>query len=530
MGPVSNLAESVYRLGKSHACAVCVADNKTSLTYSETSRKANQIAQALCREAHIERRHGVLARVGVIGTRSIDACIGVLGACWAGATYVPIGPKLPEDRVLAILDQCDLSALIVAPEGLHLLTERVLAKVPLIIAPRAESILSVPSGTRILDSGDVFRTPLPEPFGPIEINSDDAAYIIFTSGTTGVPKGVVISYESINAFLVTMLNLLQLDDSDRVLETCELTFDVSVHNMFVTWMAGAALYVLPPTQVMNAIRFVKTHALTVWNSVPSLVGMLRQIKALAPGSMPTIRKALFAGESLTTGIVESWRSAAPNSTVYDLYGPTEATVFCMHHVVGSPARVTPGRDLISIGKALPGCEAAIFGEDGRPVPVGTLGELAIAGVQLAKGYLGDPAKTAARFPVIEGKRWYLTGDLAMEDALHDFHCFGRIDNQIKILGNRVEIEEVEAHIRAITKAEMVGAIAYPVVDGVAQGLVGFIGAPVVDSPSVISHLKTRLPAYMVPSRIIALDQMPTNQNGKVDRKALAQSLIGTQSC
>ena len=523
-----NLALAVHQHSLQKPDAICVADNKTSLTYGAVARRAFQLAAYLRNNAPMARQDREPPRVGVLGTRSIDACVGVLGACWAGATYVPIGPKLPEERVLAILAQCNLSAIIVAPEGVHLLTKRVLAAgTPLIICPEASTLPSAPDGVRVIDSRDVFNSPIGEITEPAAMPANDNAYIIFTSGTTGVPKGVMITYSAINAFLDTMSKLLQLTPEDRVLETCELTFDVSVHNMFVTWAAGASLYVLPPTQVMNAVRFVRTHDLTVWNSVPSLVGMLRQIKALAPRSMPSLRKALFAGESLTTGIVYSWFAAAPGSTVYDLYGPTEATVFCMLQIVGNPPLLTPGRDLIAIGKALPGCEAVVVDERGNAVEDGTQGELAMAGVQLAKGYLNDPEKTAARFPILDGKRWYLTGDRAMRDATGVFHCFGRIDNQIKVLGNRVEIEEIESHLRTVTGAQMVGVVAYPVVDSVAQGVVGFIGAPGVDSPKVLADLKSRLPAYMVPSGIIALKQMPTNQNGKVDRRALRDKLEAT---
>ena len=530
MPPDHNLALAVHRHSIATPDAICVADNKSSLTYGEVARRAGLLSDCLHQNARLDRVNGEPPRIGVLGTRSIDACVGVLGACWAGATYVPIGPKLPEERVLAILAQCNLSALIVAPEGVHLLTEKVLAAgPPLIISPEAGTLTRVPTGVTVVDARDLFCQPVQVATAPAAMQADDTAYIIFTSGTTGVPKGVMIAYSAVNAFLGTMSDLLVLDSSDRVLETCELTFDVSVHNMFVTWAAGASLYVLPPMQVMNAVKFVRTHQLTVWNSVPSLIGMLRQIKALAPGSMPSMRKALFAGESLTTGIVDSWRAAAPDSTVYDLYGPTEATVFCMVQIVGDPPLLTPGRDLIAIGKALPGCEAGILDEKGNWVADATHGELAIAGVQLAKGYLSAPEKTRQQFPVIDGKRWYLTGDIGMRDASGVFHCFGRIDNQVKVLGNRVELEEIEAHLRKVTQAEMVGVVAYPVVDGIAQGVVGFIGAIEVDSPKVVAELKMRLPSYMVPSKVIALERMPTNQSGKVDRRALRQQLGEAES-
>ncbi len=525
-----NLACSVHQHSLSHPDLLAAVGGKVALTYAQLAGKAAGIATCLQQNANLARRRdGALPRVGVIGSRSVEACVAMLGACWAGATYVPIGPKLPEDRVLAILSQCDLSAIIADDAGAKLLTEAVLAAgTPLIITPNAQALCTAPAGVTVIDIESVFAAvadagvvALQE---PAPVQPEDLAYIIFTSGTTGVPKGVMIPYSAVTPFLLTMSDLLGLTAEDRVLETCELTFDVSVNNMFVTWAAGASLFILPATQVMNAVKFARVNELTVWNSVPTLIGMLRQIKVLTPGSLPSMRAALFAGEPLTQGVVQMWRDAAPDSTIYDLYGPTEATVFCMLQVVGEPPLLTPGRDLIAIGKPLPGCEAAVVDAKGSVVPDGSHGELAMAGVQLATGYLNAEELTASRFPTLNGKRWYLTGDLAMRDASGVFHCFGRIDNQVKIAGNRVELEEIEAHLRNVTKAEVVGVVAHPIVGGLAQGVVAFIGGTAVDSAKVIAELKTKMPGYMVPSKVIALEQMPVNQSGKVDRRALRARL------
>jgi non-ribosomal peptide synthetase component F len=187
----------------------------------------------------------------------------------------------------------------------------------------------------------------------------DLAYIIFTSGTTGVPKGVMISAAAARHYAQMISRLLDLRASDRALETCELTFDFSVHNMFSTWEAGAALHILPATVVMNAVKFVRNAQLTVWNSVPSLVGMLRQLKTLHPDSLESLRVTVFGGEALPEGTVAAWRVAAPNTAIFNLYGPTEATVFCLGQEVADDTPITAGRDFIAIGTPLPGNEAMI---------------------------------------------------------------------------------------------------------------------------------------------------------------------------
>jgi amino acid adenylation domain-containing protein len=354
----------------------------------------------------------------------------------------------------------------------------------------------------------------------------DIAYIIFTSGSTGTPKGVMVSAGAFRHYLAAVNATLGMTASDRVLGVSELSFDVSAHNMFATWEAGAALHVLPASATMNAVKFARNAGLTVWNSAPSLAGMLRQVKALAPGSLPGLRVTAFGGEQLPAATVAAWRQAAPGSAIFNVYGPTEATVGCMAQriVESQPLPVTPGRDVIAIGTPFPGTAACIAGADGRALADGTPGELLIAGEQLAAGYLDAPELTAASFPVIGGKRWYRTGDLAMRDAAGRFHCLGRIDNQVKVLGHRIELDEIDAHLRHASGVDLVSAVAWPLVQGRAEGIVAFVGAPAIDHAQLIVALRARIPAYMMPSRVIAMQDLPLNAGGKVDRHALRRLL------
>ncbi len=505
----ASLASSIYRHRLNTPDAPAVVCRGQTLTYGDFAGKAAQISASLRSSESWQQSAGHPPRVGILASRGIDACVAVMGACWAGATYVPIGLKLPEDRILTLFSLCNLSAIIADEEGAKLLSERVLAACPPIVI-RTNNLPAAPA--------------LISPTPPALMAASDTAYIIFTSGTTGVPKGVMISAGAAQHYVAMITEKLGLQASDRALETCELSFDFSVHNMFSTWEAGASLHILPATMVMNAVKFAQNSGLTVWNSVPSLAGMLRQIKALKPDSLSSLRLTVFGGEQLPESAVSSWQSAAPNSRIFNLYGPTEATVFCLAQ--GAPLSVTPGRAVVAIGGPLPGNDAAIFDAHGQAVADGTPGELAITGVQLAAGYLGAAELSAARFPLRDGKRWYLTGDLAIKDAAGTLHCLGRIDNQVKVMGYRVELEEVDAHLRLTSGADVVGSVAWPLVDGMARGIVSFIGAPTINGAGVIADLKLRIPPYMVPSRVIALEKMPLNQSGKVDRNALRQWLVG----
>ena len=523
--PSFSLAGTVYRHSLRNPSRPAVACEGVELSYGELAERAGRIAQALRRGPSWRSNQSFIPRAGILASRSIDACAGLLGTSWAGWTYVPIGLKSPEDRLIAILDQCRLSALICDTQGAKLLTARVLAACPpLILMPKPEK----PLPTRLSQARNILAFhALPavdslEP--PVEIQPTDLAYIIFTSGTTGLPKGVMISAGAVRHYIEVVTKLLGLEADDRALEVCELSFDFSVLDMFATWQAGASLHVLPANRVMNAVKFARERRLTVWNSVPSLAGMLRQIKALPPGALPDLRLTVFGGEPLPLGIVEAWRQAAPNSAVHNLYGPTEVTVSCMSQPVTDPPAVTPQRNVIAIGRPFPDIDAAILNFDGQMAAIGEPGELALAGIQLAEGYLNANELTTTRFPVLDGKRWYLTGDLAFRDAAGIFHHLGRIDNQIKVLGNRVELEEIDTHLREVSGTELVATVAWPMVDGGARGLIAFVAGSAKKTEEILTGLRLRLPTYSIPSRIIPIENMPLNNNGKVDRGTLIRTL------
>jgi D-alanine--poly(phosphoribitol) ligase subunit 1 len=519
-----NLACAAHLHSLTTPNAVAVASQGRSVTYGEMADRAARLAECLKQSRAWRRQDDGPPRVGILASRGIDACLALIGASWAGATYVPISPRFPEERIRTILSLCNLSAIIADKDGANLLSDKLLDECPpLVIVPYA-SALRAAQGSSKRELVDIESLPAISSSKPAVMEASDIAYIIFTSGTTGIPKGVMISAGSVRHYIRMVTDLLGLRASDRVLESCELTFDVSVHNIFATWRAGASVHVLPATRVMSAVEFARTAKLTVWNSVPSLVGMLRQAKALRPGILPNLRMTVFGGEQLPESVVAAWRAAAPNSVIYNFYGPTEATVFCLDQAVTSPTPLTPGRDFVAIGTPMPGTEAVILDGKGEVVADGMPGELAVGGSQLSMGYLNAPKLTAARFPTLRGKRWYMTGDLAMRDSSGTFHWLGRIDNQVKVLGHRIELEEVDAHLRIVANVDVVGAIAWPLVDGVARGIVAFVGLKSIDANQVIDDLKKRLPVHMIPSQILALETVPLNHNGKVDRRALRQLL------
>jgi acyl-coenzyme A synthetase/AMP-(fatty) acid ligase len=305
----------------------------------------------------------------------------------------------------------------------------------------------------------------------------------------------------------------------------EITFDISVFDLFVAWSVGASLHVVPHTQLMAPASFVRRNECSVIFTVPSVVSGMQRMKMLAAGSLPSLRYSFFAGEPLPVISASAWKQAAPNALVDDLFGPTEATVVCIGQRFEGPENATPNRGVVAIGKPFPGMEAAIVDSELNFLRPGEQGELLLGGPQLSGGYFGAEEQTRSSFPVLRGKRWYRTGDLAYCDATGTFHHLGRIDNQVKVRGLRVELEEIEGHLREVYRTDAVAAVAWPMEHGSANGIVAFVsGQNGREDSEYMEQIKKRLPSYMVPSAIHRVDSLPMNANGKVNRKQLVTLL------
>jgi amino acid adenylation domain-containing protein len=488
-----------------HAQA-CDHPDRAALFVAGVTYSYGQLAELVARAAF---SLGPARTVGVLASRTLGAYVGVLGSSWCGATYIPLSPKLPAERLIHILKTIKPDALVVDDQGLSGLMPEVMAVAPPLILDLSGNLDSLP------------RSRLPE---PMHSDADNLAYILFTSGTTGFPKGVMISLGNVAHFLAAMQPRFNPVSTDRVSQTSELTFDVSVFEMFIAWGCGASVEVIPPNQLMAPARFIQDRQLTVWSSVPSIAAFMRRMKMLKANAFPSLRYSVFAGEALPWSLAEAWQTAAPSSIVENLYGPTEATVYCLGATFGPGFPATAERGTVPSGYPLPGLEATILDDSYNFLPAGQEGQLAISGGQIASGYFNEPHLTQQRFRAIAGKTWYLTGDLARQDERGIFHHLGRIDNQVKLLGQRVELEEIESHLRAISGSENVVAIPWPIQDGIVTGIVAFTSGIAKPPEELLEALRRILPPYMVPRQILQLDALPLNPSGKIDRMALARIL------
>jgi amino acid adenylation domain-containing protein len=461
----------------------------------------------------------------VFAQHTRTAYAGVLGALLAGRGYVPLNTAFPLDRTAAMLERSGCQSVITESgllDDLHaLLDERRL--MPVIVVADADDVTAERErfrGCVMLGRGDLDASR----WQPVDAPRDSLAYLLFTSGSTGVPKGVMVTRANVGSFVSAMVERYQVNEHDRFSQTFDLTFDLSAFDMFVAWEAGACVCVPPAGWAFRPGRYVEDAALTIWFSVPSVGLIMRRLGALKPGRFTELKWVLFCGEPLPADLTESFAAAAPDARVENLYGPTEATIACTLYrwdPVTSPAECHQG--IVPIGEPYPEMKAIVVDSSLIEIAAGEAGELLVTGPQVAAGYLSDPERTNAAFVTPPGTNavHYRTGDLVRRrPAGGPIVYLGRIDDQIKVSGYRVELGEVEAALREASGVDEAIAVGWPRNEAGAEGLVAFLGSLNADPDLIRTRLDLTLPPYMVPRRFELLESLPRNANGKYDRNAL----------
>lgn len=481
------------------------------LTYGQLRDAAASIAGMLVSKDLVKPGD----RVAILSERTPVLYTGVLAALLSGAAYVPLNPRFPVERNRAMLELSEARILICDQRHQALLPDLLRGVTHKIDVVLPESAASEHHLTKADLPSDVCDDALPN-----GQNREDLAYVLFTSGTTGVPKGVPISHGNVLRYLASATELSGIRPDDRIIQLVDLTFDLSVHDMFMTWLNGAALYVVPQNAVLLGTRFVEEHAITGWLSVPSTAAFVKEAGALSPGCMPSLRFSFFCGEALPGAVAEGWAEAAPNSAIYNIYGPTEATVAFSFYRYQPGQKVPPA--VVPLGRPLPEQHMGLFTPEGARCEE-ELGEICLSGSQVSKGYWRAPEISATRFFESEGRRWYRTGDLGRLDPREGYLYAGRIDRQVKIRGFRVELQEIETVLRRAVKRDVVAVVPWSSSpDSPATGCVAFVMGPARPSNAIIAECSKALPDYMVPRRIYFLPDFPLNANGKVDYAALAK--------
>ncbi|MGK5520022.1 amino acid adenylation domain-containing protein [Micromonospora sp. URMC 107] len=480
-----------------------IADDGTEVRYAELAGRAREFA------AHL---HSVGVRVGTpVGVavhRGPDLVTALLGVLLAGGVYVPLAPDQPVGRLEFMAADAGVSVL-VTESALRGLLSAGDAPVVLVDAFRDAAV-----GAGRPD-GAAASPPATDP--------DAAAYVMYTSGSTGRPKGVVVTHAGIRNRVLWSVEQYGLTAADRVLQKTALGFDASMWEFLAPLVSGGAVVLAAPDAHRDPgamLRAVRAHDVTVLQLVPSVLRVLLHESDLS--GCAALRLVCSAGEPLPVALCEQLRALLPVE-IWNTYGPTE----CAIDATAWRYRGDEGTGTVPIGRPLPGCTVLVLDAGDRPVPVGVAGQLCLGGVGVARGYLGRPALTGEKFTpdpyaATPGRRLYRTGDLARWRDDGSLEYLGRLDDQVKLHGVRIEPGEVEAALRRHPSVDAAVATLYRPPSGDAE-LVAYVvpaaGAR-IDPGGLRDALADRLPAAMVPSTVISLDALPLTANGKLDRAAL----------
>ncbi|HYH81173.1 MAG TPA: amino acid adenylation domain-containing protein, partial [Longimicrobium sp.] len=498
-GDGAECAHHLFEARAAHApCAPAVAHAGRTLSFAGLDRRASAVAARL-------RALGVgpEARVAVLLERGPELAAALLGVLKAGGAYVPLDPEYPAERIAYVLEDSGAVAV---------LTDAVDALPP--ASPRGVDVAS------ILDAeGDGFE--------PVAVDPDGLAYVIYTSGSTGRPKGVGVTHRSLVSHNRAAAALFGLTPADSVAQIASIGFDISVEEIFPTWAAGGTV-VFRPAEVpgfgAGFLRWIAHEGITVLN-LPTAFwhAWVADLASAGAAPPPSLRLVVVGGERARPAALAEWHRLAGGRVRWiNSYGPTEATVTA---TAWEPAGESAGE--VPIGAAIANTRAYVLDGAMRPVAGGEAGELFLGGEGVARGYLGRPALTAERFVPdafggAPGARLYRTGDRVRDQGAGVLEFLGRLDDQVKVGGFRVEPGEVEAVLATHPAVAHAAVVARE--DGTGRTrLVGYAvpreGAR-VDTAEVRRWLRARLPAYMVPSALVALDALPLSEHGKVDRRAL----------
>jgi non-ribosomal peptide synthetase-like protein len=475
--------------------AVAVHFGNETTTYGYLERCANRVARYL-------RRRGVKrgSAVALLLPRSTDALVALLGILKAGAAYVPIDPEYPADRVAFIMDDCGADALVTTAD----LARRHAAFHGAIVRVDADhAAITAESGLRLAQQ-------------EVGVLPRDPCYIIYTSGSTGRPKGVMVEHRNVCSLVDVEADIYGVRPDDRVYQGASLCFDLSVEEIWAAFRGGATLVPATPEMARagpDLSRILAQQRITVLSTVPTLLSVL-------DADLPTLRLLILGGEACHEHIVARW--ARPGLRMLNTYGPTETTVIATY------ADLEPGKP-VTIGRAIPGYRVYLLDDELRPVEAGEIGEICIGGSGVARGYVGLPAETCARFvtdPFVPGgdpdARMYRTGDLGCLDDDGNVRFMGRRDGQVKIRGFRVELGEIES---ALLDADGFLAAACAVREDAPgiQQLVAYVvprdGGPLAED-RLREYLRGRLPVHMVPALIETVRELPRLPTGKIDRASL----------
>lgn len=490
---------------------IAIVDGNRQLSYRALDELSNQFAHLLF-AAGVQRGD----RVGLYLEKSLEAVAALFGIMKTGAAYVPLDPAAPVQRIASIVENCAMKAVVSTGNKMAALQAQLATQG---IAPAV-----------ILADGEPVGEPvelLPDP-GTIEA---DLAYILYTSGSTGNPKGVMISHRAALTFVDWACETFNVKPTDRVSNHAPFHFDLSTFDLFATIKAGGTVVLVPSALSvfpLNLVKFMAEQRITIWYSVPSALTRLVLYGNLPKFDLSHLRTILFAGEVFPIKYLRQLMELLPHASYYNLYGPTETNVCTCYSV---PPLDSERTEPISIGKGCANSEILVLNEQDERVAPGNVGELCVRGPGLMRGYWGLPERTAQSLihyvvhPHLGAEAIYRTGDLVREEADGNYTYLGRRDNQIKSRGYRIELGEIETVLYSHPEIEEAAVIPIPD-EEIGNRIKAFV---VLRNGQAFTHstletfCATRLPKYMIPHQLEIRTALPKTSTGKVDKTHLRSS-------
>src|SRR5690606_13592934 len=474
--------------------ALCIAD--VYYTYHDFANEIKKIRQAIVTSIEASEK-----LIGLVTNDDIQTYASIIALWLEGKAYVPVNPETPKDRNYHVFGSTQTK---------YVLDSSI-----------EESIYSA---FKVINTAHL--KDLHPNLDPKEVSGDNLAYILFTSGTTGLPKGVPITFNNVQA-LVEAIDAepdFNLTNKDRCLQMFELTFDFSVVTYLFPLLAGSCMYTIPKEAIkyFYVFKLIKEKKLTVLTMVPSIINYLRPY--FNEINETSVRYCSFGGGALHSDIAKEWSICLPNCKIFNYYGPTEFTVYSGFYPYHKDTHTKAHNGIIAIGKPQKNTLYLVVNDTNEEVAIGVTGELCLAGPQITPGYWNDEERNKKSFfsRQANGKdvRYYKTGDLCFKDEDGDYLYVGRADFQVKIRGYRVELSEIEFHAKAKSK-EKVNMVALDIENSLGNAELALaIESEPFDTSEIFSYMRSKMPSYMVPTHIKFIKEFPHSINGKIDRKKL----------
>lgn len=481
---LSPILHSITTYGSRNAFCI----DEEFYTYEQLGRQVQAIRSAV----HSTKYNN--PNVGLVINDDLKTYAAIIALWLEGAAYVPLHPNWPIERCLDICEQVKL-----------------------------DLILDSTKATRFEKKNVLQTDELPESDISLEpkqcVSDEELAYILFTSGSTGKPKGVQLCRRNLSSFVDSFSQIYEMTEEDRCLQAFDLSFDLSIMSYLIPLLKGACVYTVP----LDVIKYsyigglIEDEKLTFALMAPSTIRYLRPYFDEIDCS--SLKYSLFCGEALQAELVEEWSKCANNAIIDNVYGPTEDTIFCSTYRYVKEGLNKSYNGVLSIGKPMSNCQMEIFNDQKQVCPVGELGELCLAGDQLTIGYYNNATKNAESFFAQDSVRWYKSGDLCYKDQDGDIMYSGRMDHQAKIQGFRVELGEIEYHAREFLQDKNVICMAFDNKDGITE-IAMFVESEEFPTDNVVAYMRTQMPSYMIPSRILFVPVFPLNSSDKIDKVSL----------